>query len=55
MDALDHWRLDDGGADVQVAAADRAFQVDLEGALEQLGPTDARRSGVRANRLGRGE
>ena len=55
MAALDHWRLDSDGAEVQVAAADRALQVNFEGALEQLGPTDARRSGVRAYRLGRGD
>jgi hypothetical protein len=54
QDARDHRRIDDGGDDVQLAATVRAlFEVDGEDALEQPRPTQARRSVVRAGRLGR--
>jgi hypothetical protein len=55
QDALDHRRIDDGGDDLQLVATVRAlFELDGEDALEQPRPTQARRSVVRAGRLGRG-
>ena len=51
-DALDHRRLQDGGDDLQLAAAVRAvFEVDLEGRLEQPGPTHSHRPAMRTVRL----
>jgi len=46
-DPLDHWRFEDGGNDLELAAAVRAvLEVDLEDALERPGPTAARRPAV---------
>ena len=51
-DALDHRRLEDGGADLQLAAAVRAvFEVELEGPFEQPGPAHPHRPAMRAVRL----
>jgi len=53
LHALDHRRIDDGGDDLQLAVTVRAlFEVDGGRALEQPRPTQARRSVVRADRLG---
>ena len=55
-DPLYHWCLQDGGDDLELAAAIRAvFEVDLEHPLEQPSLADARRPAVRAAWLGRGE
>jgi len=54
-DALDHRWLDDGGDDLERAAAVRAvFEVEREDTLEQPGPTEARGPSMRAPRRGRG-
>jgi len=53
-DPLYHWRLQDGRNDLELAPVVRAvLHVDLEHALEQPGPTDARRQAMRAAWLGR--
>jgi hypothetical protein len=42
-DPEDHWRIFDGGDDLQGAGAVRAVvDVDIEDPFEQPGPTDAR-------------
>ena len=51
-DALDHRRLQDRGDNLQLAAAVRAvLHVDLEHALEQSRPADARRPAAQVIRL----
>jgi hypothetical protein len=52
-DAHDHRRILDGGDDLQGAAAVRAvFDVEIEDAFEQPGPTHARRRAVCVHVIG---
>jgi len=51
-DLLDHWLLHDRRDDLQLAAAVRAVRhVDLEHALQQLGPAQPNRTVVRTGRF----
>jgi hypothetical protein len=50
-DPEDHWRIFDGGDDLQSAGVVRAV-VDVEDPFEQLGPTDARRRILRVRVIG---
>jgi len=52
-DPEDHWRIFDGGDDLQCAATVRAvFDVDIEDPFEQPGPTHARRRILRVSVIG---
>jgi hypothetical protein len=52
-DPEDHWRIFDGGDDLQGAAAVRAVvDVDIEDPFEQPGPTHARRRTLRVSVIG---
>jgi hypothetical protein len=50
-DPENHWRIFDGGDDLQGAAAVRAV-VDIEDPFDQPGPTHARRCTLRVSVIG---